>query len=285
MLEPFSLDGIIAADDFITSDQFLDFCNREEGLTYWKRDFLFRSGVWRGSNQPSLISNVIRYRNTRLVIGHSDITTNFKDVLLLRSLGFSRIFGTNTRPIRGVSQSIPLGLTNNSNESPLHQVLGDTAHFLRAYEKQPHRPDFDPTLYINFTISNNLTQRTRLLSVLERFPYVNREQPDMSVAGRISYLANLRKYSFTACPEGNGPDTHRMWETLYMGGFPVVLRNSFTETLCQDLPILLLTDWEEILNLEIMKNAFFEFTARNQEYKKLSANYWNKTIYGLGNEN
>ena len=37
------------------------------------------------------------------------------------------------------------------------------------------------------------------------------------------YKNDLQKYNFVFCPPGNGPDTHRIWESLYSGSIPVIL--------------------------------------------------------------
>lgn len=38
-------------------------------------------------------------------------------------------------------------------------------------------------------------------------------------------------FAFSACPRGNGLDTHRFWETLYRGGIPVVISSEWSRTL------------------------------------------------------
>jgi hypothetical protein len=53
------------------------------------------------------------------------------------------------------------------------------------------------------------------------------------------YFNLVRQYKFVLCLEGNGYDTHRIWETLYLESFPVVLNTSWSTSLNYlDLPIL-----------------------------------------------
>lgn len=57
----------------------------------------------------------------------------------------------------------------------------------------------------------------------------------------IEYFLLARKYRFVLCLEGNGFDTHRVWETLYLGSFPVLLNTPFSETLKRmGLPVLII---------------------------------------------
>jgi len=58
------------------------------------------------------------------------------------------------------------------------------------------------------------------------------------------YYADLCKSKFVLCPEGTGPDTHRVYESLLCGATPVVLRNSLSH-LYETLPVCILDRWED----------------------------------------
>ena len=54
---------------------------------------------------------------------------------------------------------------------------------------------------------------------------------------------------FAICPEGNGVDTHRIWESLILKVMPVVVLNSFTKNLKNNsMPCLYLNDWKDLHN-------------------------------------
>ena len=59
------------------------------------------------------------------------------------------------------------------------------------------------------------------------------------------YCNNLIQYAFCICPRGNGVDTHRIWESLYLGCIPIVKRHH-THTFEEDLPILFIDNWTDI---------------------------------------
>ena len=68
-----------------------------------------------------------------------------------------------------------------------------------------------------------------------------------SLLDEKSYFDLVRRFQFVLCCEGNGFDTHRLWETLYQGSFPVVLRTKWSSTLeSLKLPILYIDNLEEI---------------------------------------
>lgn len=59
------------------------------------------------------------------------------------------------------------------------------------------------------------------------------------------YEANLASSRAVVCPPGNGIDTHRLWETLYKGGWAIVEDNVHTRLLLAewpDLPLLPVRD-------------------------------------------
>jgi hypothetical protein len=56
------------------------------------------------------------------------------------------------------------------------------------------------------------------------------------------------------CPPGNGIDTHRVWETLYKGGWAIVQENVHTRLLLAewpDLPLLAISDPEDLVELVV----------------------------------
>jgi hypothetical protein len=61
-----------------------------------------------------------------------------------------------------------------------------------------------------------------------------------------SFAKTMEKYRYIACPRGNGVDTHRFWETLYRGSIPIVLRNSWSQSLEYfKVPMIIINTWQE----------------------------------------
>ena len=96
------------------------------------------------------------------------------------------------------------------------------------------------------------------------------------------YVYNLKKYRFCLCPRGNGIDTHRIWEALYLGCIPIVKRH-ITHSGLEDLPIFFIDDWEEVTNenMEQISTTFEESYFNNN---KMSFSYWESKIKGTINE-
>ena len=61
------------------------------------------------------------------------------------------------------------------------------------------------------------------------------------------YFELVRRYKFVFVCEGNGYDTHRMWEVLYQNSFPVVLMSDWVTTLeWLEVPILIVESISDV---------------------------------------
>jgi len=55
----------------------------------------------------------------------------------------------------------------------------------------------------------------------------------------LRYAKIHRKFAFTLCPRGNGEDTHRVWESLYRGSWPILERNNWSIKIAEKYPVIL----------------------------------------------
>lgn len=76
------------------------------------------------------------------------------------------------------------------------------------------------------------------------------------------YLEDLSQYKFCLCIRGNGIDTHRFWESLYMGVIPVIYED--------DESII------TIKELNRMKVPFYTIKRKNE--LEMSSEYFNETL-------
>jgi hypothetical protein len=266
-----NLSSLLASKDLIRSDSYLEHTTVCEVCEYAKTDFFFQSGTWRERN----IASVLRRRDLKgknLIVGHSDLVCSKTNLALAKLKGIKKVWGINT-PQRGhFSKPIPLGLTNNSGESELHALFGNDA-LMEIANEEPFQQKFSGLVYANFTIKNNNYERLRILREVEK-NILTFHNPEFSRAGRIKYLKMLRKSNFVLCPEGNGIDTHRIWETLYMGGIPVILNNAMLTNLVEDLPVLIVKDWRELNDMRRVEFYWHELIGKHYSFDKLRSSFW-----------
>jgi hypothetical protein len=91
-----------------------------------------------------------------------------------------------------------------------------------------------------------------------------------------SYLDSIYNHKFVVSPQGNGIDTHRTWEPLYMGSIPIEKRN-LNNRFYTDLPICFVDDWGQ-LTKNFLDSEFDRITSREWNLKMLTFEYWKNKI-------
>jgi hypothetical protein len=92
------------------------------------------------------------------------------------------------------------------------------------------------------------------------------------------YLDNIYNHKFVVCPEGNGIDTHRIWECLYMGTIPLVDKNINNEFYFGVTPMLMIKDWNFLAGHKTLLEAFNDFEFQNWYKDMLTFEYWKDKI-------
>ena len=137
-------------------------------------------------------------------------------------------------------------------------------------------------LYIDHRIWVNPKERQRPYELLEDKPWVtaihtegtNDKFTHETPESFDRYLDNLYHHAFSICPPGNGIDTRRPWEAIYMRTMPIVKRGIHNESF-SDLPILLVDAWSEV-TLEFLLERHYQLS---NYYPTLDFNYWKGLIY------
>jgi hypothetical protein len=84
--------------------------------------------------------------------------------------------------------------------------------------------------------------------------------PNRIPAAALHFL--MTKTHFVICPSGNGMDSHRIWESAYLGAVPVILKEHAPGG-SQLWPTLAVESWEDLKqirddNWTIRKNQVFD---------------------------
>ncbi len=146
---------------------------------------------------------------------------------------------------------------------------GDTRVLIEvASENRPKTRD----LYLNLDTRTNPGHRKPIFDLFADKPFVTRGTP----LPYRDYLRELAEHRFCVSPHGNGIDTHRTWEALYLGVIPIVPAGPWMEGF-EDLPILPVSRWDRITP---------EFLAREEQrirwehcsQEKLTVSYWRERI-------
>lgn len=157
--------------------------------------------------------------------------------------------------------SIPLGLSNlhpkNLNEDDLSSVESEKSKLL----------------YINFRENTNYNHRKGLYDYFDNKEWCYKKNPNLSIQ---EFSMDLNSSKFILCPWGNGVDTHRIWESLYSGSYPITKSHINFESL-KELPILFVDDYKEV-NKDYLENTFKKFQNKKFDLNKLYFEYWQDYI-------
>lgn len=132
--------------------------------------------------------------------------------------------------------------------------------------------------YVNFTVKDNNPDRAVALD------YFSKQSFTTIITERITqetYLKNIRNSMFVISPEGNGLDCYRHWEALIAGAIPVI-KHSPLDPLFEDLPVLLIDEWDQITE-EFLREQYALMQKKTYRLEKLMADYWLNMITAYKN--
>ena len=229
--------------EVITGDRLMMAAAVTPGVCYFKVDALVYGHPikWRGAVHGPAPARV-------WVSGHSDFPVT-EEMFNRYSHNCDVWFATNVEFAHPKLRPIPIGVTNDSGESELHNIYGNMA-VLAEVAAEPRALAAAPA-YANFSVGTYPVERAPLLERLRGQPWVDIGEPENSPEGRRRFLRAVRNHQFTICPRGNGIDTHRTWEALYMGSIPVLRRCVAVDSFAAEIngkaaPISFVDDWAEL---------------------------------------
>jgi hypothetical protein len=161
-------------------------------------------------------------------------------------------------------QSIPIGLENNYNFPDLYKI-SKMLDILKTNKSHTNM------LYMNHNINTNLTERSKPYELFEHVSWCT-SRKGLNGDEFDDYLYNLYNHKFVISPEGNGPDTHRLWECLYLNTIPIEKRN-INNQFYIDLPICFVDAWEDITE-EFLHSEYNRITNTKYNMNMLSFSYW-----------
>jgi hypothetical protein len=255
--------------DIITTDRYLNITRKHsEKLCYIKSDFFVRNSQfdWRGQIHPNF--NDLR---ENVVAGHSDY--EITDEIVEKHPNFKEWFVVNNFSTQTKVVSLPLGVTNYCDDSSIHLIYGDNTLF---FETMCNQKKENTLAYMNFNINTYPTERQQVWNMFIDKSWVTTGLIQNTKEGRLKYMNDIYNSKFCICPRGNGLDTHRLWESLYLKTIPIVIYHTHFKNMT-DLPILFINDWSEVTE-EFLNIKYEEMSKKEYNLEKLKMSYWENEI-------
>jgi hypothetical protein len=183
-----------------------------------------------------------------------------------------RWFSQNVNQTNPRLSSIPIGLENTRwlKQINKHDII------IQYFDKKIS--EYKNWVYLNHNISTNVHERLPIYLQYEGLPWVTSRRGKNGKDFQ-DYAYNIHAHRFVICPNGNGIDTHRMWEVLYAGSIPIVKRGINTE-FYKELPVCFVDAWDEI-TLPFLQGEFKRIKEQKWNMRKLDFQYWNRLINGI----
>ena len=214
-----------------------------------------------------------------LVTGRSDISIDswWEDRITNKIIKWFAVNNVSSNP---KIQTIPLGIDNvnwrfDNNPQGNTKLFNDINSENIKAEKE---------LLVSFQSHTNATERERCLKYFKdqdfttHRPYTNEDRKNEEFLKE--YYREIQRHKFSICPFGTGFDCHRIWQTLILNSFPIVMNHKSMEEF-YDLPIWFVDDWCDVTKENIRdkyKEMVDKYNNGRYNMNKLWFDYWRDKI-------
>lgn len=125
--------------------------------------------------------------------------------------------------------------------------------------------DTKPTKLLLVTHRDDTGARGSLKQHFNAFPWA-------TVPPRLDYepyLRAIKNHKFVLCPSGNGIESARNWETLYMKRVPIFKDHPYLREMFKDFPALFVKEFEDVTEQLLLDNDHLYHEVQNINMDKL----------------
>lgn len=181
--------------------------------------------------------NLLPKHKFKLITHNSDYDIHQKHLNYINYDFLEVWFAQNVNYIHEKLIPIPIGIANRK------WPHGNTDIFQEVINQNNKK---EQLIYANFNIHTNPHQRQNCIQHI----------PSKFIESNVSfktYLEHTSQAYFSICPLGNGIDSHRIWESLYLKSIPIVEKTYNISYLIHKykLPIIKINDWKELHSIDL----------------------------------
>ncbi len=196
-------------------------------------------------------------KNLKLVTHQSDRPVD-KSLFNKKPSCISRWYSVNVNHDHENLISIPLGVNDYKFSNYMNEDI-----ISKFFNKIPDTENKIDKLYMNFNTSTNRKEREKIFNDLYDKDWCIADEPNRTAE---EYYNNIKQYKYVLAPWGNGIDTFRLWESLYLGSIPVTKYHRTYKSF-SDFPIMFVDSYDGIDFNQIQLN-------KKLPKDKLNIHYW-----------
>ena len=174
-----------------------------------------------------------KFRIKKLIIGESDDHNHVSRLISLLTK-VDEIYANHLIGLHPRILALPVGI-----ERQVYRSGGQISDFRKKLDNDPSKRNIQ--ILVAWNNATNMNRKRHL----EKFESSKKTFIIRNRINASTFHSMLRKTLFVPCPAGNGLDTHRVWEAIYLGAVPVILESEF----CGDAtwPVIVVKNWSELL--------------------------------------
>lgn len=205
-----------------------------------------------------ILSEKIKYfmNNFILITHNSDENISYDKKLCIENIcSYDKLLKWFTQNLCIINEKIhflPIGIANNrwSHGSSFNDFYNLNININNVSSLKKH------SIYFCCEISINREKR------MECYNSLNGKVQFLNATNPLENFKRMYEYEFCICPVGNGIDTHRFWEGLYLKCVPIVIRNPLIEILSKNtnLPMVILDSWDQFNQNNLPEYKTFDFS-------------------------
>jgi hypothetical protein len=195
-----------------------------------------------------------------LIAHNSDNGVGLDDLDFLNHPLLERCWAQHAETAHARLSALPSGMANRQwGATRIEQIVAAARHIRK-----------DKLLYAN--VNPTHPSRAHALQMAARVPGATVE----SKVEFEHFVAELVRHRFCLCPRGNGIDSHRFWESLYLDCIPVIVRSDWIGAY-SEFPVLLLNSWDELLSVD-WRQAYLRIKSTAHRFEGLSLSHLTERI-------
>jgi hypothetical protein len=257
-----------SAEDLISQNKFIELADNNPATQVFMNTASIehsRSIYYRGTMRPAIFPP----KQRTWITGMSDFTVRKTIIEPFEGL-YDKWYGINVAPGLKNIHAVPIGVDTHTDETEERDRLIYEVSKITVAES-------DKLAYMNFNAYTYLQERAIVDLQFKSQPWVT-AQVNQRIPYR-EYCENVKAHKFTFCPRGNGPDTHRFWESIYLGSIPIVLDYPEMECFFEKLPVLKLRTWDSLTD-ELLEIEYERIHETDYDFTIMRMGYWTDLIYG-----
>jgi len=174
-----------------------------------------------------------------LVTHNSDENITDKYIQVAQDKKLTHWYAQNLLIAHPKASMLPIGIANSMWPHGNLSALGQAVHSIKQKTQ---------LVYFFFDFATNDSERISCMVKLITNGFMFGTKKPYS-----KYIEDLAKHDYAICPSGNGKDSHRIWECLYLNVCPVMLKDTFSLALSKRFPIILVNDWSSLYPINLPK--------------------------------